>query len=497
MASTDIPEDLVLLTRTEIRDRYTRDWKLRQPAADVSPKSLPFLSASTFADQQMPVYNDASVIARRFKIRGTFGEALEEVRLELGMPEVPAAGAIGFVDVTTAGGGANILTNAELVHSSGLKFKCLVGGVYTSTTPVPIGGIDTGPATNLAAGTKLTWTNPAPGLAAACEVAEQSDGSGLSGGRNAETDEEKQSRILDRLANPPASGNEAAVIAEIERTPGLSIQKGFVYPAIKGTGTYAFAFTMKPATPGGSRLPNAAQIAQVEANVKAALPGDDGVFGCALVAQPVTIGFKITWSSAGSNWIDSTPWPAYASVPVAVDAAGALSASTLRATTSVDTTTPVTGQTIGLYDLATGTFKRKQIASVAVLVANRSWTLTFEMSNGASDPSFVPADEALISPWSDSLDDIVPSVTAHIDGRGPGEQVAVLPDPGVRQRRVPENPASWPSTITNRITEPLFSVPSVHDVQLMIPTVPYTTTVGTPGVSSNLLELGDLAAWKL
>ncbi len=493
----ELPEDLVLLTRTQIRDRWCRDYQVRQPLADVGPTSMPFLDASTFADQQTPVYNDASVIAKRFKIKGTFGTALDEIRVEYGLPEVPAAGGIGHVDVVTATGGANILTNAELTAPGNLRFKCLVGGVYTTDTPVPVGGITTGPATNLDAGTKLTWTNPAPGLAAACEVTEQSDGSGLTGGRNAETDEEKQNRIIDRLSNPPASGNAAAVIAEIERTSGLAIQKGFYYPAIKGTGTYGIAFTMKPATPGGSRLPNAAHVAQVEANVKAAFPGDDGVFGCTLLAQPVDVVLKVTWTGTAANWTDNTPWPAYASTPVAVDDAIAISASGFRATTSVDTTTPVVGQTIGLYDSATGSFKRKRIATVTTIVANRSWTLTFDMTNNASDPTFIPVDDAIISPWSDSLDDIVGPVLLHMEGRGPGEQVAVLPDPGVRQRRIPESPASWPSTITNRITEPLFSVASVHDVQLVSPTVPHTTTVGTPGVASYLLELGDLAVFKL
>lgn len=497
MATTDLPENLVLLTRTEIRDRYTRDYKVRQPLAEVGPKSMPFLDASTFADQMTPVYNDASIIAKRFKVRGTFGAALDDLRLELGLPEVPAAGASGFVDITTATGGANILTNAELTAPGNIRFKCLVGGTYETGDQVPIGGITLGPATNLAAGTKLTWSNPPAGLAAACTVVEQSDGSGLTGGRNAETDEDKQNRIIAHQSNPPASGNEAEVIAEIERTPNLAVQAGFVIPAVRGTGTKALLFTMKPATPGGSRIPNAAQIAQVEANVKAAFPADDGVFACALLAQPVDLQFKITWSSAGSNWTDNTPWPAYASVPVAVDNAIAISASGFRATTSVDTTTPVVGQTIGLFDLTTGKFKRKRILTVAVVVANRSWTLTFDMTNGASDTTFIPVDDALVSPWSDSLDDVVPAILAHIDARGPGEQFASLPDPGRRQRRVPESPAAWPSTITNRITEPLFSVASVHDVQLVAPTVPQTTTVGTPGVTSYLLELGDLAIYKL
>jgi hypothetical protein len=82
-------------------------------------------------------------------------------------------------------------------------------------------------------------------------------------------------------------------------------------------------------------------------------------------------------------------------------------------------------------------------------------------------------------------------------GLGPGEQFASFPDAGVRCRREPESPSSWPSVIGNAdIVGAIKATPPVSDVTLLLPSqTPYATPVGVPGVLVNLLALGDFAVF--
>jgi len=114
-----------------------------------------------------------------------------------------------------------------------------------------------------------------------------------------------------------------------------------------------------------------------------------------------------------------------------------------------------------------------------------------------SDTDFIPTIGDLVSPWSDSLDAMAEPIIVAFGKLGPGEQVSTFPDPGYRQRRAPSSPAEWPSVLTNKtLLDDLFNIPQVQDASIVLPSsIPYATTVGTPGISVNLLKLGGLAAY--
>jgi len=501
MADVLLPEEIAVFTRDQIAANYKRSYALRQPLANVGPGTQPDLDASATADALVPVYADAQKVGEATNVRGTYGKRLDALAASEGLDpaRLPARGAVGFVAMQAVAGGATVLAGAPLRDPlSGLRFKATVTSTYANGEPVPVIGIDTGPGTNLPAGTSLQWLAPPVGAGPTALVVEQSDGSGLSGGAEVESDAELQERIVAKRTNPPSAGNDAAYQAVVRSLPNIAVQAAFTYPAIKGPGTTGVAFTRRPAMSGGSRLPNEAELAAVEAALVASFPADDGILVCTLAAQAVAPVLQVAWSRSAQGWADAMPWPAYvAGSKVHVNSAGALSATGLRATTSTNTTTPQVGQTIGVFDGATLTWKRKRIASVTVIVANKSWDLAFDTTNGASDTAFTPANGALISPWSESLSTLVAPIAAHFDVLGPGEQRAVLPDPGKRQRRQPESPAAWPSVFSNRVLGPIFALPSIGDARLLEPTVPYATTVGTPGALSYLLTFADLAAFPL
>lgn len=498
MADVLLPE-IAVKTRDQIARDYARSYSLRNPAADVGPGTQPALDAATLADQLVVLYADAQAVGEATSVRGTYGARLDALAASEGMTRLPAAGALGFVAMQAVSGGATALAGAVLKDPlTNLRFGVAVSGTYADGQAVPVAGIDTGPATSLASGTRLTWQNPPVGAGPTAAVVTQSDGSGLSGGRDIERDEELQARVVARRSNPPAAGNVAAYLECVEALPNMAVQKAFAYPAIKGPGTCGVAVTLRPAQPGASRIPNAAEMSTALAALVASFPADDGILLATLQAQAVEPVLKIQWSRSASGWTDAAPWPAYvAADKVHVNGAGALSATALRATTSTSTTTPQVGQTIAVYDAVAGKFRRKRIATVVVVVAAKSWDLTFLTANGASDTTFAPVNNALICPWSDSLDLLVPPVASHFDGLGPGEQVATLPDPGQRLRRQPESPSAWPSSVSNRLLGPVFGLVAVADASLIEPTVPYATTVGTPGTLSYLLSLSDLAAFPL
>ena len=496
MPLDNLPGVIVTDTRDVTLQKYTRDHSLRQPAADVGPNTQPYLDGSTFADGLMVIYNDAVVIGNQTNVRGTFGPALVDLGTSEGVPPQGATGASGFVAAQASSGGGTILVNDTSKDPiTGLRFQCSATALYHDGDAVPIIGIDTGPATNLAAGTILVWDSPRSGIGPLAVVIAQSDGSGLSGGADAQSDEQYQDAIIERRTNPPAAGNDAAYQAAVEKTPGLSVEKCFTVPAIKGAGTIGILFTMLPSTLGGSRIPNTAQLALVEANLKSAFPADDGIFVCTLLPQLVPVAFEISWAKGAQGWADFAPWPAW--IPgdaVRVDGAITPTATSCRLTTGTVTVDPQPGQTIGFFSLA-GAFFRKRILAVTVVVSTKSWTLTFDTSNNASDTTYTPVAGQMASPWSESLPSIVAPIQGYFAGLGPGEQVSTFFDAGLRQRRSPDSLTAFPSTITNRIVQPVQNVAAVGDAVLLSPTVPFATTVGTPAVSSNLIELGDVAAF--
>lgn len=483
----------VVKTRDKIRDDYLRDFKSRVPTAKTDPKSQLYVEAQCFADAQLPLYFDASLVAdatSRFSSQGTDLDKEGEAR---GLARRGKTGASGYVVGTIASGGAFIPANSELRYvPQGLRFRVLVSGTYFNGGLIPVVGITDGPATNLEAGTKLTWLNPAPGVGPTALVFENGDGSGLTGGANAQTDEEYRAALFELEANPPQSGNDAEIAAAVLGIQGLAVQRAFVYPAILGPGTTGVAFTMRPAKLGASRLPNGAQIALVDASLSTAFPGDDGILVATIATSPVDPAIEVSWGPGTTGWVDAVPWPAYGSPKVTVAASPAPTAATFRLDNC--TVAPTAGKTFGFFDTASKTFKRKRIAT-ATLVSGSTYTITVDTTTaGASDTSYIPVAGQAASPWSDSLDLLVDPVLTYFEKQGPGEMLASFSDPGRRQRRWPAPTAqTWPSAVENRIVEGLFAV--VSDAVLLEPTAPSQAPTGIPGTLVYLHELADFAVY--
>lgn len=506
----ELPEDFYAPTRDQVVADAKNSWLVRSlemdpdKAVDTGEGSFPAVVAEVVADLSMPHYANEVSTTKRWLVRNTFGDALRELAIEkLGTEDgqpIPATGGTGYIEATKIEvGGTHLDTSTTLVDTaSGFRYRVLNEADYLDGDPIAIIGVDTGPATNLDAGTRLQFESPPPGCSLTATILSQNDGTGnlvgLTGGREAETDVELQGRILDAQANPPAAGNDAQVVRVAQKTPAVPVEKAFAYDAWMGPGSTCVVFTLRPDS-SASRIPNSVQRGLVETTVRGAFAGDWTITIPAVLTQTLTIALGVTWIDKARSWTDGTPWPPYVPGDPVVVQQVTSSLAMRMGTTSTDTETPQSGQTIALYDVSTKTFKRKRISAVSVVVANRSWDLTFTAALGASD-TFTPSTGALVSPWSLSLNRLPSSLTTYTRTLGLGEMFASLPDPGGRRRRWPQSPTSWPNVVTNEgLVAAARASGAIEDVEPLLPATPYTTTVGTPGVSVYLLQFTDFAVY--
>lgn len=488
-----LPSKIVVFNRDEIRDGYLRDYAIRNPTGSTAVGQHPYIDASIQADTLVPVYANAVALGNGLAVQTMSFDQLVNEAARLGTAPIGPVGASGYVLAAGSTGGGVIFAGDELKSTGGLRYQCTATGIYLPGAFVPVQGIDTGPTTAQVPGTVLSWSSPRPGISQYAAVAAQSNGAGLVGGSLGESQADLVARLISLRANPPASGNDAAYQLAIFAASGLAIQQAFTWPGILGGGTCGFTFTLRPSSPGQSRLPSATQLESVRSMLVGLFPKDDALLPCLLIASATQVALQVNWAPTAKGWSDSTTWPpANAAFPVTVSSA--TSALAIGVSTSTPTVAPQVGQTLGFYDAPNATFRRKRILTVAVVSPGFAWNLTFDTSNAASDTSYVPVVGQLPCPWSDSLQSLVAPIVTYFDLLGPGEQVASFYDP-YRQRRSPPSPQSWPSSVTNRILQPLFALSTVADVVMLAPTVPYAPAVGNAGVSANQLTLGSIAAF--
>jgi len=504
MALDTIPDNgISVLTREKMRSLWLRCFRIRQPEASTEQDTQPWVDASVAADVLAPMSMNARTIGRSIPLSEVSGDRLDQRLKELGMPErFPETGSQGSVTIQASSTGVYIPADVQLQDlDNGLRFKTAVAGTYQDLFSVPIVGIDAGTQTNLKPGTKMIWLQGIPGLFQTCFVTEQSDGSGLSGGRAAESDDEVRKRISDTLANPAAAGNDAAYqrLMENSRGHGVAVQKAFTYPAINGAGTIGGAFTMKPATAGGSRRPNATQIALVQAYVTGQMPADDTYLPITLVPYAIDISFDVNWAKGAAGWYDIYPWPSRYDLThgaIVVSAATNSSNFTLATDNGVYTGVrqPSPGNNIAFYDNSgTGFFRRKKILTVT---GTGPWVCTVDTSNAVSDTTYTPVIGQRAFPWSDSLQTLIEPIAEYFGTLGPGEQIANFFDPGLRQRRNPAPPKQWPSTISSKIETGILNLTSVNDVRT-IEGLGTPTPIGAAGAFSHILELKSISVFPL
>ena len=493
-----LPSSLIVPTRDQEVAQYASDYGLRNPsAAPVVAGSLAYIDGQVIADQTATIYYNAIVIANAATRATRVGSQLDNIDgVNLGLPRNPAEGASGAVIISAGPSGTTIIAG-DVCVINGFNYACAQTGTYADGAIVPITSVpsSTGYGTNQSAGATGVWRAPRPNCFAPVVVYEQADGSGLSGGAPVESDPQYIARLNSAAANPPASGNDAQYQLLASETPTVAVQQAFTYPGAKGPGSTCILFLLRPAQPGAPRIPNSTQVQAVLAWIQGQMPASDGIYMGTIVPNPIDVHLEVQWQVGAEGWVDQQPWPPYVSGgEIAVDATHAISPTSFYLTGNNGTNpAPVPGQTIAMFDIANLTFHPKQIGTVTA--SGSDWIITVNTTSGVSDTTYAPYGGQIVGPWSASLQSLVLPVVGYFDTLGPGEQFidAQFIDPGLRQRRSPPAAVGFPSEVGNRLVLPVFAIPSVGDVALLDPTIPYEPPVGSPGVSAYLTTLLNLA----
>jgi len=451
-------------SRDDWRNDYLRWARLRNPNAKTGFDEEIYVDACNLADQLVVLSGDARVIAGRISLQDRTGSQLDEVGRPtseggIGVPRPGAVGASGALTISTTAGGTDIVAGAILTTVAGVQYRVVNSGHQTDGSSFAIICVETGPQTNLAPGTKLTWSSPPPGCFANAVVLAQPDNTGLTGGREALGDDDYRELLADAQANPAVAANDAELqrLIEDSRGHGVAAEKAFTFNSMLGPGITGFTFTMRGSASLMSRLPSSDQFNIVAAYVAAKMPATDGLLKLPLVTDPMILVFRVKFETNG--WLNQTQWPPYmaTSARYSVQSSGiGLNSFTVRCNDGVYVSggtpraAPIIGQVIGLFDIASGIFKRKTISNVA---GSGPWTLTCDTTTSkASDVDYLPRANQYVVPWSDSLNTLAALVVAHTNKMGPGEAVDPLPEDGIRMARSPKaKVTSWPSAMDGQL----------------------------------------------
>jgi len=510
MAVSDtLPDTLETNTsRDSWATRHMRSYGNRlyanNPQADIAqataPGSAEWLDAMAIADCLSVLSGQAATIAGTALTANKNEAQLIQEGKDLGVPWPNASGAAGYVLAQTSTNGSLIQPGDVITNKlTRVRYQCAAATTvrYYNGDPVPVLGVDTGPNSNADIGTVLTWDSPRSGCFDSALV-KNTNGKGLTGGRDKPSIEEYRAILLDAKANESASGNETAVIRWAQSTllHGVAVEKAFAYPAIKGFGTMGLTFTVPPDN-GGSRIPNGAQMAAVLAFVQSQLPGDDGLLMCSLNPLPVTLIGRVTWGPDAIGWNDYAPWPNYiASDKWVVSASTDASHFTISLDSGVYTTAnqPSAGTVFAAFNPEDGKFYKKTVLS---FTDTGPWIVTCDTTSGQTDLLYKPvAGLTMVSPWSNSLADIATSLVSYVTKMGPSEQSVGLGD-GRKQLRTPRPAAkSFPITINSKVESDVSNLSSVDSFSLVVG-LGQTITLGVPGAYSNIFEQPNIAIYSL
>lgn len=312
------PKRFAVKSQAEHRDDILRTIRLGLIARGVSnpnvtPNSDYYVIAEGLANELAVVGANNVVSADQVLPDTADFDGLKRLAEPYGLAPRAATGSLGFFILDTSAS-TTVTAGSQLIDGSGLRYEATIGGTYADGDQVPVAAIDTGSATNLAAGETLRFTGTPPAYATDQVTI---DTGGLTNGADEESAEDFRARFLAFLQDAPRSGNPAHLAAFAEQA-SASVQKGFVYPAIEGPGTAHIAATAAPTSSSKSRvIASALMSGTIEPAVVGNTPKDcrtivttvadvnaDVAFGLALPAAPTA-----AQPGPGGGWLDGSPWP--------------------------------------------------------------------------------------------------------------------------------------------------------------------------------------------
>ena len=372
-----------------------------------------------------------------------------------GITPSPGAGASGAVVVTNSGS-STYPADAELVaEKTGKRYRVVSTTVAATGTSVGVVGKDLGRATNLPAGSVLTWTSPPGGSAVTCVVGPE----GLGNGQDADTEAKLRARLQEVERDRPGAGNWADV-RQWTQDASASVEAAYVYPAVHGPSTTHTAYTVEGTAENRyQRAGSSALTAVVAAAVLAEHPEPTDILVTTVAHEPVMMAIKLSLPGpTAGGWYDAVPWTTSNTSPIRVIGVTSLT----RVTVNSSSGPGLIGKRVAIWSVAANEFRHATVTSPSG--APGAFAIDFDRPI----PGIAVGD--VLCPDAPGIDAYGRALCEQVAKLSPGQRTF---DTGRQVRRplvTPEAPSQIDTALLAR-------------VQIQFPEVANATIVGINGVA--------------
>ena len=273
-------------TLTDLIERALADLSSRVVGVDgaVLRRSVLGAIARMSAGSAHEMHGHLDYLARQVIIDTADAEYLDRWANVWGVRRKAASYATG--SATFLGANGSVIPNGTLLQrQDGALFQTLSDGtIAAGTATVPVRAQSAGDDGSADAGVKLTLMQPVAGVQSTATVAV----GGLTGGADAESDERLRARLLARVQKPPQGGADFDYEAWALEVPGVT--RAWVSPMEMGAGTVTVRFVRDD---DASMIPDAGEVAAVDAYIQARRPVTAEVFTVAPIAKPLNLTIQL------------------------------------------------------------------------------------------------------------------------------------------------------------------------------------------------------------
>ncbi len=267
-------------TLQELIDRIQSDLTTRLTLAGVVlRRSVVYVLARVQAAAAHLLHGHLEFLANQLFPDTSEVEFLERHASIFGLSRLAATYAVGLITVSGTNG-TEIPAGTVLQRADGVSYTVNALVTIASGTATPtVTAVDAGDNGNAAAGVSLTFASPISGANAQAPVA----GGGLVGGADIESDDGLRARLLTRLAQPPHGGTATDYITWAKEVAGVT--RAWVFGQEAGAGTVTVRFVRDDDGAGAAIIPDAGEVAAVQAYLDARRPVTATVYAAAPIAD--------------------------------------------------------------------------------------------------------------------------------------------------------------------------------------------------------------------
>ncbi len=261
--------EIVQRVRTDVLSRLATDDVLRRADAEVYARVMGGVAHG--------LYGFIDWLSAQLLYDTAEAEYLERWCSIWGVSRKPAAAATGSVTFAVQSG-ATVPAGTLLQALDGVQYTTTADSTPASagSATAPVQAVLAAAAGNRAAGQGVSLVSPVAGVQSTATAGD------LVGGADVETDEALRDRLLSRIQQPPQGGAAYDYVAWALAVPGVT--RAWVYPAEQGLGTVTVRFVRDL---DASLIPDAGEVADVQAHIEARRPVTAQVTVLAPVAVPL------------------------------------------------------------------------------------------------------------------------------------------------------------------------------------------------------------------